>query len=91
MTHTVAELGLTANAYNEIRGKLEVAGYQHTFMEDGMIDMTGIGITREGDNAPIPPPPEDRPFNTGARPAPWALAALIIVLVVAVAIGIINR
>ncbi len=46
-THTFAELGISAAAYDEIRGKLEAAGYQHAFMEPGAIDMHGIGVTRE--------------------------------------------
>lgn len=46
-THTYAELELSQAAYNEIKRKLEDAGYQHAFMEDGAIDMHGIGVTRQ--------------------------------------------
>lgn len=46
-THTYAELGLSRPAYDEIKRKLEDAGYQHAFMEDGTIDMHGIGVTLE--------------------------------------------
>jgi hypothetical protein len=46
-THTHAELGLSQPAYDEIKRKLEDAGYQHAFMEDGAIDMHGIGIALE--------------------------------------------
>lgn len=46
MTHTFAELEVSAAAYDEIRKLLEEAGYQHAFMEDGVIDMHGIGLTK---------------------------------------------
>jgi len=45
-THTIVEMDVSQQAYDEIRAKLEEAGYDHVFMEDGVIDMTGIGITR---------------------------------------------
>jgi hypothetical protein len=53
-THTVAELEVSKAVFDEIQAKLEEAGYQHTFSysEEGgveMIDMTGIGLTIEGD------------------------------------------
>lgn len=51
-THTYAELGLTAPAYEEIKRKLKDAGYDHAFMEDGTIDMHGIGVTLE--HNPVP-------------------------------------
>lgn len=54
-THTVAELALSGAAYDEIRKSLEAAGYQHAFDADGMIDMTGIGVTRD-EAPPIPVP-----------------------------------
>lgn len=47
MTHTFAELELSPAAYDEIRQKLQAAGYDHAFMEDGALDMHGIGVTRE--------------------------------------------
>jgi len=46
-THTYAELELSPAAYDEIAGKLKEAGYDHVFMDDGTIDMQGIGVTRE--------------------------------------------
>lgn len=46
-THTYAELELSKAAYDEIAKKLRDAGYDHAFMEDGTIDMHGIGVTRE--------------------------------------------
>lgn len=49
-THTYAELGLSKTAYGEIRDKLKAAGYNHAFMEDGAIDMHGIGVTVEVDD-----------------------------------------
>ena len=45
-THTYAELEVSPEAYDEIRSKLEAAGYTHAFMEDGAIDMHGIGLIR---------------------------------------------
>lgn len=45
-THTYAELRVSEEAYDEIRALLEAAGYQHAFMEDGAIDMHGIGLTK---------------------------------------------
>lgn len=45
-THTYALLEVTPEVYAEIRAKLEAAGYQHAFLEDGAIDMHGIAITR---------------------------------------------
>lgn len=45
-THTLATLELSPAAYDEIRAKLEAAGYQHAF-DGGLIDMTGIGLERE--------------------------------------------
>jgi hypothetical protein len=52
-TNTFAELELSQTAYDEIRKKLEAAGYHHAFMFKGTadgeaptIDMHGIGVTR---------------------------------------------
>jgi hypothetical protein len=44
-TYTIAELEVTAGAYDEIHQKREDAGYDHAF-RDGVIDMHGIGLTR---------------------------------------------
>lgn len=44
-THTIAELDVTASTYDEIHRLLTDAGYTHAF-RDGVIDMTGIGLTR---------------------------------------------
>lgn len=54
MTHTFAELEISDTAYNEIRSKLESAGYEHAFMDDGAIDMHGIGVKKKAK----PPEPE---------------------------------
>lgn len=47
MTYTYAILEVSVEAYNEIRTKLEHAGYQHAFHEDRgtvVIDMHGIAL-----------------------------------------------
>lgn len=46
-THTFAELELSKAAYDEIATKLRAAGYDHAFIDDGIIDMHGIGVTVE--------------------------------------------
>lgn len=51
-THTIAELRITGPAYDEIRRAFEAAGYDHAIRADGMIDMSGVGVTRA----------QDRPF-----------------------------
>ncbi len=50
-THTYVELEISDEAYKEIRSKLEAAGYQHTFMNDGAIDMQGIAVKSDGIDA----------------------------------------
>lgn len=44
MTYTLAKLVLSQEAYDEIAKKLRDAGYDHVFTDDGMIDMTHIGV-----------------------------------------------
>lgn len=46
-THTYAVLDISQEAYDEIRAKLEEAGYQHAFMPDGEIDMHGIAVSAD--------------------------------------------
>ncbi len=46
-THTYAILELSKPAYDEIRAKLDAAGYQHAFHDDGVIDMHGIAVNIE--------------------------------------------
>jgi hypothetical protein len=46
-THTLAELEISPQAFDEIAGLLRAADYGHVFLEDGrLLDMTGIGLTR---------------------------------------------
>lgn len=47
MTHTYAELEVSSGTYNEVKKLLTDAGYGHAFMEDGAIDMHGIGLTKK--------------------------------------------
>lgn len=47
MTYTFALLELSSSTYEEIARKLKEAGYEQAFMEDGVIDMHGIGIQKE--------------------------------------------
>ncbi len=46
-THTYALLELSPTAFEEIRSKLEAAGYSHAFHEPDMIDMQGIAVKLE--------------------------------------------
>lgn len=50
-TRTVAELELSAAAYDEIERKLLEAGYDHLFAQGpgSAIDLAGIAVTREVD------------------------------------------
>lgn len=43
-THTYVILEVSQQTYDEIKRKLEKAGYHHTFMPDGEIDMHGIAV-----------------------------------------------
>jgi hypothetical protein len=44
MTRTVALLEVSPATYVEIKDKLLAAGYEHTFMPDGAIDLEGIAL-----------------------------------------------
>jgi hypothetical protein len=46
MTHTFAILEVSQACYDEIRGKLAAAGYQHAFLDEGVevIDMHGVAL-----------------------------------------------
>ncbi len=46
-TYSVATLTISKAAYDEIRGRLRRANYGHVFLDDGTIDMNGIGLVRE--------------------------------------------
>lgn len=48
MTHTVATLEISKEAYEEISDRLAAAG-RIGFIENGMIDMSGIGLISEED------------------------------------------
>lgn len=51
-THTVAELQVSGATYDEIAKKLRDAEYDHVFgmgNDAGLIDMSGIGLTRIDD------------------------------------------
>jgi hypothetical protein len=43
MTHTYAILDVSKKTFDEIRAKLDAAGYQHAFDRD-VIDMHGIAL-----------------------------------------------
>lgn len=43
-THTYAELEVSQETYAEIRHLLKEAGWDQAFMDDGGIDMSGIGL-----------------------------------------------
>ncbi len=46
MTYTYAILDVSLTTFNEIRAKLDAAGYQHAFDRD-VIDMHGIAVRAE--------------------------------------------
>lgn len=50
-THTYVTLEISDEAYQEIRSKLDAAGYQHTFMPGGEIDLSGIAVKSDGVDA----------------------------------------
>lgn len=52
-TRSYAVLGITHTAFEEIRVKLQDAGYQDNFMRGGEIDMDGLAI--EPESAPPEP------------------------------------
>ena len=47
MTRTLAKLQVSKATYNEIETLLRAADYDHLFLEDGLIDLQGIGLTAE--------------------------------------------
>jgi hypothetical protein len=49
-THTYSVLGISEAAFNEIKDKLEEAGYHHCFNGEGpdlVIDMAGVALQKE--------------------------------------------
>lgn len=87
-THTVALLEVSAAAHEEIRSKLEAAGYHHAFLADDdglLIDMHGIALCAEKephmedekdktDAAPETPAPTEAPAEAPATSEPAAEA-----------------
>lgn len=65
-THTYAILEVSETAYEEIKAKLEAAGYQHAFHEDRehgvVIDMHGIALANQTGGED-----DDRSENTRRR------------------------
>jgi len=43
-THTLAIMAVCQSTWDEIAGLLKKAGYDHAFLEDSMLDMTGIAL-----------------------------------------------
>lgn len=39
-------LVVSPTAFDEIRGKLHAAGYDHALLENGLVEMTGIALQR---------------------------------------------
>ncbi len=48
MTHTYVELEVSVAVFDEIRGRMLAAGYDHVFSEGRAIDMHGIALIRTG-------------------------------------------
>lgn len=51
-TYTLSELEVDEQTYTDIKERLRRAGYDHIFLENGVINMNGIGLT------PVKPEPE---------------------------------
>ena len=47
MTYTYALLEISEAAYDEIKAKLNEAGYHQAFGEEGEIDMHGIALVKK--------------------------------------------
>lgn len=50
-THTYVVMNVTRGTYDEVARKMRDAGYDHVFGEDGEIDMHGVALGAETDNA----------------------------------------
>lgn len=46
MTESIATLTVSAATYDEIAAKLRKADYFHALRDDGVIDMSGLGLVR---------------------------------------------
>lgn len=73
MTHTLATMEVSAEAFAEIKSKLEAAGYDHAIdMREGHLDMTGIALRCESpaveDDGPVSPR-EASGANDGGGPS----------------------
>lgn len=55
MTYTYVELDVSAPAFDEIRIKLERAGYDHALIDNTTIDMRGIALKRVEEPEPWGP------------------------------------
>jgi len=44
MTHALVAIGLTPAAYHEVAEKLQAAGLDDAFRDDGQLDMTGVAV-----------------------------------------------
>jgi hypothetical protein len=58
-TYTLATLGISDVAYNEIYYALRKAGYDHVFSNDGEINMNGIALIKKCDDDTERNPNED--------------------------------
>ncbi len=47
MTHSLAILEISDQAYDEMKALFVKAGYDHIFMSDGTINMNGIGVKKK--------------------------------------------
>jgi hypothetical protein len=54
MTHAVTVLLISQAAFSEIAEKLRAAGYDHVFMPDNAIDLSGIALVPDP-NQKLPP------------------------------------
>lgn len=53
MTHSLAIIDVTPRTFDELKKQLEAAGYDQAFLEEGTIDLHGIGLqTAVVDDAP---------------------------------------
>lgn len=66
MTHTYAELEVSAAVFDEIRGRLLAAGYDPVFNEGRALNMHGIALVRVKVEKPIPP--SGRILGEGKQP-----------------------
>jgi hypothetical protein len=54
MTHTLVKMRVSQSTFNEIANDLRAAGYDHCFLRDGNIAMTGIALEVDNER-PLPP------------------------------------